>query len=122
MQLDCSAGLSAAVARRHGQRPRLLRFRRDQRRGGGWFHSSFVTEHHFTNIGQVSATLTLLTFSQLVQRAFASAQRSSSAMAQPRYSLAEQVATLIFYSRGRLDLGVGKATATTSSRLRDAAR
>jgi alkanesulfonate monooxygenase SsuD/methylene tetrahydromethanopterin reductase-like flavin-dependent oxidoreductase (luciferase family) len=26
------------------------------------FHSSFVTEHHFTNIGQVSATLTLLTF------------------------------------------------------------
>jgi alkanesulfonate monooxygenase SsuD/methylene tetrahydromethanopterin reductase-like flavin-dependent oxidoreductase (luciferase family) len=26
------------------------------------FHSSFVTEHHFTGIGQLSAPLTLLTF------------------------------------------------------------
>ena len=26
------------------------------------FHSSFVTEHHFTGIGQMSAILTMLTF------------------------------------------------------------
>src|SRR5262245_37263529 len=65
------------------------------------FHSSFVTEHHFTGIGQVSATLALLTYLRL----------GTAVLVLPWHNpvlLAEQVATLDLLSRGRLDLGVGK--------------
>ena len=72
------------------------------------FHSSFVTEHHFTGIGQVSATLTLLTFLAARTRRL---RLGTAILVLPWHNpvlLAEQVATLDLLSRGRLDLGVGK--------------
>jgi alkanesulfonate monooxygenase SsuD/methylene tetrahydromethanopterin reductase-like flavin-dependent oxidoreductase (luciferase family) len=72
------------------------------------FHSTFVTEHHFTNIGQVSATLTLLTY--LAART-TRLRLGTAILVLPWHNpvlLAEQVATLDLLSRGRLDVGVGK--------------
>ena len=42
------------------------------------FYGSFVTEHHFTKIGQISATLNLLTWIAARTTTLASARRSSS--------------------------------------------
>src|SRR3954447_8435295 len=72
------------------------------------FHSSFVTEHHFTKIGQLSAPLTLLTY--LAART-TRLRVGTAILVLPWHNpvlLAEQVATLDLLSRGRLDLGVGK--------------
>ncbi|MEJ0071765.1 MAG: LLM class flavin-dependent oxidoreductase [Pseudomonadota bacterium] len=72
------------------------------------FHSSFLVEHHFTGYGQVSASLSLLSF--LAART--SAMRLGTAVVVlPWHNpvlLAEQVATLDLLSNGRVDFGVGK--------------
>jgi alkanesulfonate monooxygenase SsuD/methylene tetrahydromethanopterin reductase-like flavin-dependent oxidoreductase (luciferase family) len=72
------------------------------------FHSSFVTEHHFTGIGQLSAVLTFLAF---VAARTTTLRLGTAVLVLPWHNpvlLAEQVATLDLLSGGRLDLGVGK--------------
>lgn len=72
------------------------------------FSSVFLVEHHFTGIGQVSASLQLLSY--LAART--SIIRLGTAVTTlPWHNpvlLAEQVATIDLLSNGRLDFGVGK--------------
>src|SRR4030095_4392860 len=72
------------------------------------YHSSFVTEHHFTGIGQLSAPLTLLTF---IAARTTRLRLGTAILVLPWHNpvlLAEQVATLDLLSRGRLDVGSGE--------------
>jgi alkanesulfonate monooxygenase SsuD/methylene tetrahydromethanopterin reductase-like flavin-dependent oxidoreductase (luciferase family) len=71
-------------------------------------HSVFLVEHHFTGFGQISATLSFLTY----LAAKTSRMRLGTAvLVLPWHNpalLAEQAATLDLLSNGRLDLGIGK--------------
>src|SRR5438045_7013183 len=79
------------------------------------FHSTFVVEHHFTGFGQVSASLNLLTW---LGARTSNLRLGTAVLVLPWHNpvlLAEQAATLDLLSGGRLDFGVGRATAITNS-------
>jgi alkanesulfonate monooxygenase SsuD/methylene tetrahydromethanopterin reductase-like flavin-dependent oxidoreductase (luciferase family) len=72
------------------------------------FHSVFVVEHHFTGVGQLSASLNFLSYlAGRTQRL----RLGTAVVVLPWHNpvlLAEQVATLDLLSNGRFDFGVGK--------------
>ena len=72
------------------------------------YHSTFLVEHHFTGFGQVSATLSLLTWvGSRTTRLRLGTAVTVLAWHNP-VLLAEQAATLDLLSGGRLDFGIGK--------------
>lgn len=72
------------------------------------FHSVFVVEHHFTGVGQLSASLNFLSYlAGRTQRI----RLGTAVIVLPWHNpalLAEQVATLDLLSNGRVDFGIGK--------------
>lgn len=71
-------------------------------------HSSFLVEHHFTGMGQVSASLDLQTWVAAQTRTL---RIGTAVIVLPWHNpilLAEQAATLDLMSDGRLELGVGR--------------
>jgi alkanesulfonate monooxygenase SsuD/methylene tetrahydromethanopterin reductase-like flavin-dependent oxidoreductase (luciferase family) len=72
------------------------------------FHSVFLVEHHFTGFGQISATLSFLTY---LAAKTSHLRLGTAVLVLPWHNpalLAEQAATLDLLSNGRLDLGIGK--------------
>src|SRR5262252_3068451 len=72
------------------------------------YHSVFVVEHHFTGVGQLSASLNFLSY--LAGRT-ERLRLGTAVVVLPWHNpvlLAEQVATLDLLSNGRFDFGVGK--------------
>jgi len=72
------------------------------------FDGIFLTEHHFTGLGQTSSPLTLLTF---IAARTSSIRLGTAVAVLPWYNpitLAETAATLDLLSDGRLDFGVGR--------------
>lgn len=72
------------------------------------FDSVFLVEHHFTGLGQVSASLSLLTY---LAGKTSTLRLGTAVTVLPWHNpvlLAEQAATLDLLSNGRLELGVGK--------------
>jgi alkanesulfonate monooxygenase SsuD/methylene tetrahydromethanopterin reductase-like flavin-dependent oxidoreductase (luciferase family) len=72
------------------------------------YHSTFLVEHHFTGFGQVSASLSLLTW---VAAKTKTLRLGTAVLVLPWHNpvlLAEQAATIDLLSGGRLDVGVGK--------------
>ena len=72
------------------------------------YHSVFVVEHHFTGVGQLSASLNFLSY--LAGRT-KRIRLGTAVVVLPWHNpvlLAEQVATLDLLSDGRFDFGVGK--------------
>jgi alkanesulfonate monooxygenase SsuD/methylene tetrahydromethanopterin reductase-like flavin-dependent oxidoreductase (luciferase family) len=72
------------------------------------FYSSFLVEHHFSGMGQVSASLNLLSF---LAAKTSTIRLGTAVVVLPWHNpvlVAEQAATLDLLSRGRFDFGVGK--------------
>ncbi len=72
------------------------------------FQSVFLVEHHFTGFGQISATLSFLTY---LAAKTSTIRLGTAVLVLPWHNpalLAEQAATLDLLSNGRLDLGIGK--------------
>jgi alkanesulfonate monooxygenase SsuD/methylene tetrahydromethanopterin reductase-like flavin-dependent oxidoreductase (luciferase family) len=72
------------------------------------YHSTFLVEHHFTGFGQVSATLSLLTW---VGARTTTLRLGTAVLVLPWHNpvlLAEQAASIDLLSGGRLDFGIGK--------------
>jgi alkanesulfonate monooxygenase SsuD/methylene tetrahydromethanopterin reductase-like flavin-dependent oxidoreductase (luciferase family) len=72
------------------------------------YHSVFVVEHHFTGVGQLSASLNFLSY--LAGRT-ERIRLGTAVVVLPWHNpalLAEQVATLDLLSNGRFDFGIGK--------------
>jgi alkanesulfonate monooxygenase SsuD/methylene tetrahydromethanopterin reductase-like flavin-dependent oxidoreductase (luciferase family) len=72
------------------------------------FRSIFLVEHHFTGVGQLSASLTLLAYLAARTRTI---RLGTAVIVLPWHNpvlLAEQAATVDLLSGGRLDFGVGK--------------
>jgi alkanesulfonate monooxygenase SsuD/methylene tetrahydromethanopterin reductase-like flavin-dependent oxidoreductase (luciferase family) len=72
------------------------------------YHSTFLVEHHFTGFGQVSASLTLLTWVAAKTRTL---RVGTAVLVLPWHNpvlVAEQAASIDLLSGGRLDFGVGK--------------
>jgi alkanesulfonate monooxygenase SsuD/methylene tetrahydromethanopterin reductase-like flavin-dependent oxidoreductase (luciferase family) len=72
------------------------------------YKSTFTVEHHFTGFGQVSASLTLLSW---VAAKTSTLRVGTAVMVLPWHNpvlLAEQAATVDLLSGGRLEFGVGK--------------
>jgi alkanesulfonate monooxygenase SsuD/methylene tetrahydromethanopterin reductase-like flavin-dependent oxidoreductase (luciferase family) len=72
------------------------------------YESVFLVEHHFTGVGQLSASLNLLTYLAAVTRRI---RLGTAVLVLPWHNpalLAEQVATLDVLSGGRVDLGIGR--------------
>jgi alkanesulfonate monooxygenase SsuD/methylene tetrahydromethanopterin reductase-like flavin-dependent oxidoreductase (luciferase family) len=72
------------------------------------YESLFVVEHHFTGVGQLSASLNLLTYLAAVTKRI---RLGTAVVVLPWHNpalLAEQVATLDVLSSGRVDFGIGR--------------
>jgi alkanesulfonate monooxygenase SsuD/methylene tetrahydromethanopterin reductase-like flavin-dependent oxidoreductase (luciferase family) len=89
----------------HGYRD-FIEYIKDADRLG--YESVFLVEHHFTGVGQLSASLNLLTYLAAVTRRI---RLGTAVLVLPWHNpalLAEQVATLDVLSGGRVDLGIGR--------------
>lgn len=72
------------------------------------YYATFLTEHHFTGVGQISAPLQVLT---AIAMRTAKLRLGTAVMVLAWHNpamLAEQAATLDLISNGRLELGIGK--------------
>jgi alkanesulfonate monooxygenase SsuD/methylene tetrahydromethanopterin reductase-like flavin-dependent oxidoreductase (luciferase family) len=72
------------------------------------YYATFLTEHHFTGVGQVSAPLQVLT---AIAMRTTKLRLGTAVMVLAWHNpvmLAEQAATLDLISNGRLELGIGK--------------
>src|ERR1700692_1131504 len=72
------------------------------------YHSTFLVEHHFTGFGQVSASLSLLTWVAAQTKTLRLRTAGRGVPRRHTGVLAEQAATIDLLSGGRLDFGAGK--------------